>query len=371
MSVTDTAVQERTLPARAYRDPEVLQAEQDHVFARAWTLVCHQSHVAAPGAYFATSIASEPVVVLRGDDGVLRALSNVCRHRAMRLLGGTGSCSKVIRCPYHGWTYRQDGQLAGVPEARGFVDLDREEVRLPQFAVGVLGGLVFVSLDPEAGPLETYFGELGERICALGIDRLVPLGPYEATYRGNWKNIADNFLEGYHIPVGHPGLLRLLDYKRYLATPGTRHTWIDGPFRAKPSRNWLERTYQRLVRPMPGFPGELKSAWTYAHMWPSTMLDVYPDQIDTWQLSPLGVDRTRTTGWIFASPDEGVRDRVVRRLNRHINRLVMREDDVLTSAVQDGLESRTYERGLLNRNENAIAHFHGMLREAVPGIDDP
>jgi Rieske 2Fe-2S family protein len=183
--------------------------------------------------------------------------------------------------------------------------------------------------------------------------------------------IADNYLEGYHIPVGHPGLLRLLDYKGYKAQPGLRHSWIRGPYRDKPSKNRLERLYQRFARPMPGFPEELVGAWNYVHLWPCTFIDIYPDQIDTWHLVPAGPRRTRTIYQIYYPASQSLRDRLVARVNRHINELVMDEDVTLCDGVQMGLESRTYERGVLNRNENGVLHFHEQLRRAVPGIDDP
>ena len=130
MSTTAPAV---TLPARAYTDPAIFERERRELFAKSWVPVCTTAQVIEPGDFVATSIAGEPVIVIRGDDGELRALSNVCRHRASLLVRDAGNCPRVLRCPYHGWTYGHDGQLVGVPEARGFDDLDRSAVALPQF----------------------------------------------------------------------------------------------------------------------------------------------------------------------------------------------------------------------------------------------
>jgi len=372
VSTVDAERTRVTLPARAYTDPEVFERERREVFARAWVLACHASELTTPGSYVTTSIAGEPVAVLRAADGSLRALSNVCRHRAMTILTGAGTCPKVLRCPYHGWTYRHDGGLAAVPEARGFTALDREAVRLPAFRVGVLAGLVFVCMDEATEPLETYFGDVGERLSALGLERLVSQRPapvHVSDYDQNWKVVADNYLEGYHIPVGHPGLLRMLDYKRYAATPGKRHAWIDGPFRDKASANRLERAYQRLMQPMPGFPASLARAWTYVHLWPSTFIDIYPDQIDSWLLMPTGARTVRAESRVYVAPGESLRNRVVRRINWRLNSIVADEDSGLCAGVQRGLEALTYERGVLNSAENAVWHFHEQLREAVPGID--
>jgi len=258
-----------------------------------------------------------------------------------------------------------------VPEARGFEDLDRESVRLPAFRVGELSGMVFVCMSEETEPLDTYFGDLAEKLAPLRLAEL-GAGPRIANgYDHNWKVITDNYLEGYHIPVGHPGLLRLLDYKRYVATPAKNHTWIDGPFRNKPSRNYQERLYQKLLRPMKDFPEDLLGAWTYVHLWPATFIDIYPDQIDTWQLFPAGLRRTSTEARVYHSGSGAVRDRLVRAINWRVNTKVMAEDVELCDMVQLGLESRTYERGVLNRNENGVLAFHDLLRQAVPGIDEP
>jgi Rieske 2Fe-2S family protein len=196
-------------------------------------------------------------------------------------------------------------------------------------------------------------------------------GPYIDEYDHNWKVIADNYLEGYHIPVGHPGLLRMLDYKRYRPTPGRHHSWIDGPLReGSCSKDKLERLYQRAYEPMPGFPAELANSWTYVHMFPSTFIDIYPDQIDTWQLQPMGLRRTRTISWVFTPEGGSLRAEAARKANWQINEKVMDEDVELCNGVQEGLESLTYQRGILNRNEAAVLNFHNMLRETIPGIDD-
>jgi len=395
-----------TLHASAYSDPAILERERREVFARAWMVIGHVSEVRESGDYATGTIAGEPVVVVRDEHGELRAFSNVCRHRAAQLASGSGSCGKVLRCPYHGWTYRLDGSLAAMPEGRGFgEDFDRDQVRLPEFRVDTLGGLVFVNMDPAAEPLRDWFGDIAERFEGLGIERLVPVATREVQpreilrglpdalrarsvraaralvpdaqtarrvdrYEHNWKTLADNYLEGYHVPVGHPGLLRLLDYPRYRATLHRRAAWIDGPLRDNPSRDLVERLYQRLQRPMPEFPPELAGQWTYVHLWPAQFIDIYPDSIDIWQLHPDGARATTTLSMVFRSPSEGARDRVARRLNGLINSEVMDEDVTLCDGVQAGLESLTYTRGVLNDNENAVGHFHDLLREAVPGIDD-
>ena len=396
-----------TLNAKAYADPEVFERERREVFAKAWMIIGHIAEVQSPGDFTTGEIGGEPVVVVRDQDGTLRAFSNICRHRAARLADGRGSCGKVLRCPYHGWTYRLDGSLAAMPEGRGFgEDFDRDAVRLPSFQVTEMGGLVWVNMDPEAPPIREWFGEeICTRFEGLNIAQLVPttkrdwkpreilrgipdvvrsrklddakaLVPeaeydrWYAHYDHNWKTLSDNYLEGYHVPIGHPGLLRMLDYPKYKPTLYERAVWIDGPLRDNPSKDFMENLYQRYKRPMAEFPEELEGQWTYIHFWPGQFIDIYPDTIDVWQMHPEAPLRTKTTSIVFRSPNESFRDMLVRQINYRFNGEVMDEDVELCDGVQVGLGSMTYTRGVLNDNEAAVGHFHDLLRDAVPGIDD-
>jgi len=243
----------RTLPAWVYRTPEFYRAERRAIWSREWLLVGHISQLKEPGDYVSMRIAGEPIAVVVGADGELRGFSNVCRHRAARILDGAGNCGKAIRCPYHGWTYGLDGRLLAVPEKTGFPGFDRDENGLWPVHVGVASGFVFANLSPEPEPLEAALGPFSEWLAPYRPERLVRYQSGSSVLPINWKNSIDNFLEGYHVPVGHPGLLRLLDYKSYLVETSDANVSIArSPMRDKPSRDRRERLYQRLVRPMPG-----------------------------------------------------------------------------------------------------------------------
>ena len=208
----------RSLPGIAYTDPVLYEQELTEVFERAWILVGHISELSGPGHYVTANVGREPVVVIRGHDGELRAMSNVCRHRASTILEGTGQTRSVMRCPYHAWTYELDGRLAAAPSGQGFACLDRDQVALPQFRVGVAGGLVFCCLDPDQmsledmlGPVEPYLEWLN--IAGLTVHRSDEGARWTEDFDENWKILADNYLEDYHVPVAHPTLVRLVDVK--------------------------------------------------------------------------------------------------------------------------------------------------------------
>ena len=167
---TDTgAVPTPSLPPAAYTDPVLYEQELAEVYGRSWILVGHASEVARPGQYLTADVGYEPVVVVRGYDGVLRALSNVCRHRASTILEGAGTVKRVMRCPYHAWTYDLDGQLAAAPQARGFACLDRDSIALPQFQVEVVDGAGLLRARPggaargDARPRQAVPGDLRAR----------------------------------------------------------------------------------------------------------------------------------------------------------------------------------------------------------------
>jgi Rieske 2Fe-2S family protein len=306
---------------------------------------------------------SQPVLVLRDDQRRLRAYRNICRHRASRLLSGSGQCKGAIRCRYHGWTYRFDGSLIGVPEGLGFGEgLDKATLGLLPARVEELCGLVFVNLDPDATPLAELVGDLPARLERYRIPSLESFAPGGGAQPANWKVVAENYLEGYHIPIAHPGLMRMLDYKHYDVEVHHHYVWFDAPLRRRRSSNRLERAYSQLVEPMPGLADDDRRVWRYVFIYPNTTIDLYPDQVNTWQILPDGVGRTRDVFGCFRPPRSGARTRFVQWLNQRLNTLVLDEDIDLVENVQLGLQTRGYECGPLSRREAGVAWFADRVR---------
>ncbi len=350
------------LDPRLYVDPVALEREQEAIFARSWQLAGHVGDVAAPGSYLTARVGAESVLVVRGDDGELRAFRNVCRHRACRLREGRGDCGKALRCPYHGWTYRTDGSLIGVPEGRGFPGLDKSALSLLPARAEIFAGLVFVTLDHDAAPLRDGLAGLEARLAPYGIDRLTRFSESSSAQPANWKIVADNYLEGYHIPIAHPGLMRLLDYQRYAVEVGEGYVWFEAPMRDKPSGNRLERTYQRMLRPMPGLGESDRRVWRFVYIYPNTTIDLYPDQVTTWQITPTGRARTHDTFACYRAARPSSAMRAVQRLNHRLNIDVAREDADLVARVQDGMATRGWRPGPLGEREAAVAWFADRVR---------
>jgi phenylpropionate dioxygenase-like ring-hydroxylating dioxygenase large terminal subunit len=350
------------LEPNLYIEPEIVRLEQEAIFERTWQLAGHVADLSEPGSYLTTDIVDQPVLVVRDHDGEIRAFRNVCRHRGSRLLSGSGSCGKAIRCLYHGWTYRLDGRLIGVPEGREIADLDKSRLGLHQVRAEVFCGLIFVNLDPGAEPLGERLGGLAERLARYDLPALRRFGRGGTTQPANWKLVVENYIEGYHIPIAHPSLMRLLDYQRYDVEVHDDWVWFEAPMRDKPSDNRLERLYQRLVRPAPGLGPDDRRVWRFVLIYPNTTIDLYPDQVNTWRLLPDGANVTRDEWGTFRHPDAPTSSRVVQRINNVLNTTVLKEDVDLVDNVQRGIRSRGYRPGPLSHREAAVAWFAERIR---------
>ncbi|MBF9069409.1 aromatic ring-hydroxylating oxygenase subunit alpha [Streptacidiphilus fuscans] len=366
------------LSAAYYTDPAIASAENDHVFARSWQLVCHESDLPGPGARLAAWAAGREVLVVRTEDGSLAAHLNVCRHRGTRLVSAPEPSGKAIRCPYHGWTYRLDGSLVGAPEARQIPCLDKPRLGLHRVAVESFLGFVFVNLDGRAAPLAVQCAGLAEAVGHYAGADLVPVGKSRIhdlagaeVQHANWKIAVDNYLEGYHVPVAHPGLMRLLDYQRYVGDVHGGYALFESPLRDKPSSNLVERLYQRLAAPMPGLTAGDRRTWRFAMIYPNTMLDFYPDHVIAWTAVPVAPDRVAVPGAFYTKHGASLRTALARRLNIHIGWITNDEDAELVARVQHGLATPGFEPGPLSRRESAVGWFADRIRADLGRPADP
>jgi choline monooxygenase len=339
----------RTIPSSYYVDRATFDAETRNVFARSWQLAGHAEQVRDVGQFFTTTVADEPLLVVRGADNELRALSNVCRHRAGPVAKGAGK-RPVLQCGYHGWTYGLDGRLLQTPEMSGIECFDRNDFALPRFRVEIWNGLLFVNLDPAAPPLLDFLGGLTSRIAGRNYDGYRLAARKEWTLDCNWKVYVDNYLEGYHIPIVHPGLFREIDYPNYRTETQTTYSIQHAPLK-RPERIWVND------------PGE---DIDYFWIWPNLMLNLYPDNFSTNLIVPLGPERTLTLfEWYFRDPDDAdVRKRIDETIA--FSDEIQIEDIEICEAVQRGLRSSTYDNGRYSPSrENGVHHFHGLYAQAM------
>lgn len=199
------------VPAERYYSPAFAALEVERMWPRVWQLACMVDHVAAPSDYFEYRCGPYGVLIVRGDDGALRAFQNVCRHRGNSLCSGSGSGLRELKCRYHGWTWDLAGALKRVPDRKGFGSLRLSDYPLIPARVDTWAGLVFVNLDPDAMPLPEYLEAIPEDIAWCRLDEFRCYATLTVEVDANWKTIADGYSETYHIQTLHPELLRCVD----------------------------------------------------------------------------------------------------------------------------------------------------------------
>ncbi len=344
-----------TLPASWYTRADVFQAERERVFSATWQLVAHSAALSKPGDYVTVNLVGEPLLLVRGDDGVLRAFYNVCRHRAGPVALGSG-CRRAFQCGYHGWTYGLDGRLRQAREIQGTRHFDPEEYGLVPVGVADWGPLVFVNLDPAAPPLSTVMDPIDQEMSAAGFDlgRVAPRVRRCYEIQCNWKVYVDNYLEGYHIPIVHPGLFRELDYLRYQVQPRGHYSKQVSPTRSAGTGD-AQSGYGRY---------EAGTEALYYWIWPNLMLNIYPDNVSTNVILPLGADRTLTIFEWFFLPEVGEEDV---EATVAFSDQIQQEDIDICEHVARGLQSASYDRGrFVAARENGVHHFHRLMAAALP-----
>jgi len=341
-----------TLPARWYTSAEFLELERNRIFARTWQAVAHSVDLVRPGDFVACELAGEPLVITHGTDGILRGFYNVCRHRAGTLAVGKGN-RKSLQCQYHGWTYNLDGTLNRTPEFEGVEDFDRSCFGLAPIEVEAWGPLVFANLDLQSKPLNATLGEIVAETAGIAIDKMQLVERRDYPVKCNWKVYVDNYLEGYHVPIAHPGLYRLLDYENYRVETRRMHSLQHSPLR--PARGATRLPYANL---------EPDTDVLYYWVFPNLMLNIYPDNFSVNFVLPIDADNTLTVfEWYFI---EGGSGEAWETLQQGIafSDEIQREDIELCEAVQRGLHSRSYNQGRFSvQRENGVHHFHALVDE--------
>jgi len=362
---------DRSLPGWLYWHEGFFAAEQAAFLRAAPQVVCHESEIEQVGEWRTLDYLNESIIVIRGDDGAVRAFANVCRHRGSRLVDGTGGCAKVLTCPYHAWSYARDGRLVGVPHRHEYPGLDPSQLGLKPIALERWHGFLFVTLEPGAPSAAEMMAPYEAEVAPYRFEELRAIGRVTLRRRAlNWKTIADNYSDALHIPIGHPGLTRLFG-RNYRVEANEYVDRMEGELVEPPSANPSERAYQKLLPPAEHLPPSHRRKWLYYKLWPNVAFDIYPDQVDFMQFLPISGTETVIREISYALPDAPDYPwrremRAARYLNWRINRRVNAEDTELIARVQDGMRSPSYEPGPLGISEVSLRAFAKKLRRLVP-----
>jgi choline monooxygenase len=336
-----------TIPASWYVNKELYELELATVFSRSWQLAAQVDQVSQPGQYVTTDVAGEPIVVVRGQDGVLRAFFNVCRHHAAAVMTEPQGKAAQLRCPYHGWTYSLEGELKGTPDFSGVCDFDRARNGLVPVELLEWENWVFITLQPSPFSLTA---DLVEQIQSLNLGDLHWFERRHYDFDCNWKVFVDNYLDGgYHVPYLHKGLDSVLDYSNYMIENGTHHClqWSPLVSEGAEAQTGAVRRGDRAL---------------YYWIYPNFMINWYDGVLDTNLVIPRGVDKTEVI-FDFYFPD--VVSEEARRRNLAsvvVGQRIQDEDVAICKSVQRGLNSRAYNAGRLSVRREAGEHlFHRLL----------
>jgi choline monooxygenase len=345
----------RTIPSAWYFDAELHQLERRKIFGASWQYAARADQLRAPGSFVTFDLAGEPILLVRDEAGTLRALHNVCRHRAAQVINEPCGVVAKLRCRYHGWTYDLTGRLRGTPEFDGVEEFVKDEQGLPPLAVDTWGPFVFVQQGTPKISLAEHLAPFPEMMAGMGLDQLHFFERREYELGCNWKVFVDNYQDGgYHVNTVHPALAGALDYRHY-RTENFAHSGVQ----ISPLKTSDDPSVSKV------------RAGTHAYYWwlfPNLMVNVYQGVMDTNLVLPLGPDRCRV---IFDFYFADVESEDAKRFNAEsiaVAHQVQMEDMGVCSEVQQGLKSTSYDTGRFSvRRESGGYHFHQLLARALRG----
>ena len=376
-----------TLIPDAYTSPEFHALERDAIFARSWVPVCVADEVAESGSYVVVDVAGRSLVVCRNRAGELRAHHNVCRHRGTRLVDGEhGQVERFFQCPYHAWAYDLDGACLGTPlftpeagipsDQQGAFDMsdvrafDKADHGLYPARVDSWGCLVFVSLDPEAPPLLDELGDLPQRLAGHRLQEHRLLRRVEYEIAANWKLVAENFMEYYHLPWVHPGLVKVSPlkahyrwqgtgmYMGFCTTPIAANT-EDGGWEGLPALSTLTEDDTESAR--------------FVWLFPNLAMNALPNHTFLMLARPTEAGRTDEVTYLLAHPESiaGAGETLEEGAGALIAFWdeVNREDIAIVERVQQGLADLVYTGGrMCYRFEESVHRFQNMVIDRMLGV---
>lgn len=365
----------RGLPGWTYQSPALFGLERDRLFLTHWQVAGHVNDLPDPGNWLAFDLLGERAVVMRGQDGTVRAFHNLCRHRGARVVDGQrGTCKGAMVCPFHGWVYNLDGTLRGAARPETFGTMDRKTMGLRPVEMELFHGFIFLRFHPGPQPaVAEWLAPYAADFAAYRAAGIVPgdFGDWTQDLPVNWKSVRDVDNEGYHVAMAHPALQDL--YGRQYSDahyPGGLGFSIGG-FGDAPGRRWSVRRYLSVAPVQDWLPPRLQRAWTYYGLFPNAVIAFTPESVQFYQELPLTPRSTRLTGRIYRQPDETRAMRAARYLAYRIDRDTSAEDQQLSIWSDESMTSQAFESFHLSDLEYGLKRHHDALRGLIPVMTLP
>jgi phenylpropionate dioxygenase-like ring-hydroxylating dioxygenase large terminal subunit len=365
------------LPAWSFFSEEMLVLEKDVLFRSHWQAVCHVNDLPDAGDFITLDFVGERALVLRGQDDVVRAFHNLCRHRGSRVVAeSSGTCKSAVICPFHGWAYNLDGTLRGVAQPASLPKMDPVKMGLKPLEMEIWNGFVFVRFKPGPQPsVAEVMARFAPELAQYDLADMVPDGNgfWTTEIEANWKCVRDVDNEGYHVPMAHPGLADLFG-KNYYDEPfqhGTSRSF--SKFRDGDARLWSVQNYKTILEPPAQLDADHKHAWLYLGMFPNLVFGLYPDSVIFYHEFPLANGKTIQRGATYRHKDEDRRMRLARYLSMRIDRLTSKEDEQLIEWTWEAAFSSGYDGVVLSDLEYGVKTYHDALRVLFPVLkeDEP
>ena len=327
----------RSMPPSFYTDESMLPTEIDELFINGWVCVGRSDEIPEPGDYYTLEMFNEPLIVTRTESNSISVLSNVCRHRGSQLLSGKGN-SKRFTCPYHRWSYDLDGKLLAAPIVDQSATFDRNQCNLPSFRAQQWLGWIFVNLSGTADTFESQIIGLDEYVKNYHAEEMRSISPAIETWAINWKCLAENFMEGYHLTPVHRDTLHPMTPTRLCKKipAGAGYTGY---------KSHYNKSFKGRTQCHPDMTEEERSLSMMVWIYPGFVAAISPNSAVYMSITPTAAAQLQTR-WdviaresVFESGEANERLEFAKSFNQ--------EDRERLLDVQKGLSSRFATRGYL------------------------
>jgi phenylpropionate dioxygenase-like ring-hydroxylating dioxygenase large terminal subunit len=353
--------QARAMPPSVYTSSEFLAAEIENIFSKEWICVGRSSAMSKPGDYVTIEVAGQPIIVMRGTDGQLNAMSNVCLHRMSTLLHHEGN-TRAIVCPYHAWTYNLDGTLRGAPAMTHNCGFKRDDYRLPRFRCEEWLGWAMVTLNPDAPSVASSLAEVHGLIDDYQMENYVETFRETHVWDTNWKILAENFMESYHLPVCHANTIGGLSRLDEMVCPPGRPTFNYHTI-LKDDTLKIGLAHPNNTR----MKGDRRRTTFLLSVYPSLLITITPGYFWYLSLHPRGVGQVNIifgggmAPEFIQSPESQQQLGQLKALLDHVNI----EDRGCTEKVYRGVSSAVARQGHLSHLERPNFEFAQYIAERV------
>jgi phenylpropionate dioxygenase-like ring-hydroxylating dioxygenase large terminal subunit len=374
----------QTLTPEAYRSDAFFAVERERVFGKSWVAVGCSAQVRQPGDVLVTEVAGRSIFIVRNRDGQLRAFYNACRHRGTQLLA-PDECrvKRFIRCPYHSWAYDLDGTCVGTPLFTGseippdqqavfdmedVKEFDRADYGLLKISVDSWGPLVFVNLDPDPAPLSQDLGDLPARTAGHRLEEWEIARVAEYKLAANYKLVGENFMEYYHLPWVHPGLVQVspIEAHHRWQGPGMYSGFCTTPI----AQDTEEGGWGSGLAPIGGLNESDAVSARFIWLFPNVAVNILPNHLFIILARPTSPRSTHETTYLLTHPEstaDGDSERAVEQLSSFWDS-VNREDIDIVERVQTGLDTTPFPGGrLCYRFEESLHRFQNMVIDRMVG----